>query len=123
MGIRVLIVDDQAPFRNAAGVALSLLDGFELVGEAETGEDSVEMAQRLHPDLILMDVNLPGMDGVEATRRIKEQAESVVVLLLSTYSAEDYGPRVAESGASAFIPKSEFGPERLAQAWAAARAS
>jgi DNA-binding NarL/FixJ family response regulator len=123
MGIRVLIVDDQAPFRDAAGVTLSLLDGFELVGEAETGEDSVEMAQRLNPDLILMDVNLPGIDGVEATRRIKEQAQSVVVLLLSTYSAEDYAPRVAECGASAFIPKSEFGPERLAEAWAAARAT
>ena len=70
MPVRVLIVDDQEPFRLAARMVVELTDGFEVVGEAETGEDSVAMTADLAPDLVLMDVNLPGIDGLEATRRI-----------------------------------------------------
>ena len=70
MPVRVLIVDDQEPFRLAARMVVELTDGFEVVGEAETGEDSVAMTADLSPDLVLMDVNLPGIDGLEATRRI-----------------------------------------------------
>ena len=120
---RVLIVDDQQPFREAARMVVEATDGFELVGEAETGEDSVVMAAALDPDLILMDVNLPGINGLEATRRILGQGSHVVILLLSTYEAAEYGPRAAECGAAAFIPKSEFGPDRLEEAWAAATSS
>jgi two-component system invasion response regulator UvrY len=87
----------------------------------ETGEASVQAARDLQPDLVLMDVNLPGIDGLEATRRILAEAgERVVVLLVSTYEAEEYGPRAAEVGAAAYIPKSEFDPDRLTEAWAAA---
>ena len=121
MATRVLIVDDQAPFREAARTVVELTDGFEVVGEAETGEDSVRAAAELHPDLVLMDVNLPGIDGLEATRRIlAETPGRVVVLLLSTYEYDEYAPRAAESGAAAYIPKSEFEPDRLEEAWAAA---
>ena len=70
MAVRVLIVDDQEPFRLAARMVVDVADGFEVVGEAETGERGVEMAAELGPDLVLMDVNLPGIDGLEATRRI-----------------------------------------------------
>jgi DNA-binding NarL/FixJ family response regulator len=123
MAVRVLIVDDQEPFRQAARMVVDITDGFEVVGEAETGEDSVRMAQELAPDLVLMDVNLPGINGLDATRQILGQgADSVVVLLLSTYEEEEYAPRAAECGAAAYIPKSAFGPDRLEAAWEAATA-
>jgi DNA-binding NarL/FixJ family response regulator len=120
--VRVLIVDDQEPFRLAARTVVELTDGFEVVGEAETGESSVQMARDLDPDIVLMDVNLPGINGLEATRQILADRHRVVVLLLSTYEAEEYAPRAAEVGAAAYIPKSEFGPDRLEEAWAAASA-
>ena len=121
MSVRVLIVDDQEPFRMAARLVVEATDGFEVVGEAETGESSVEMARELVPDLVLMDVNLPGINGLDATRQIlTDRSDSVVVLLLSTYEEEEYAPRAAECGASAYIPKAVFGPDRLETAWAAA---
>jgi DNA-binding NarL/FixJ family response regulator len=122
MTVRVLIVDDQEPFRQAARMVVELTDGFEVVGEAETGEDSVAMAQDLQPDLVLMDVNLPGINGLDATRQILGSSQTVVVLLLSTYEEAEYAPRAAECGASAYIPTSSFGPDRLESAWEAASA-
>ena len=124
MTVRVLIVDDQEPFRMAARMVVEATDGFDVVGEAETGEDSVSMAAELAPDLVLMDVNLPGINGLDATRQILAAATdgsgAVVVLLLSTYEEEEYAPRAAECGAAAYIPKAAFGPDRLEAAWAAA---
>ncbi|MGH2725007.1 MAG: response regulator [Actinomycetota bacterium] len=121
MATSVLIVDDQEPFRLAARAVVEATEGFEVAGEVESGEASVEAARELQPDLILMDVNLPGIDGLEATRQILADAgHRVVVLLVSTYEAEEYGPRAAEVGAAAYIPKSEFDPDRLTDAWAAA---
>jgi DNA-binding NarL/FixJ family response regulator len=118
----VLIVDDQEPFRLAARMVVEATDGFDVVGEAESGEDSVRMAEELAPDLVLMDVNLPGINGLDATRQILADSDTVVVLLLSTYEEEEYAPRAAECGASAYIPKAVFGPDRLEAAWAAAGA-
>jgi DNA-binding NarL/FixJ family response regulator len=124
MTVHVLIVDDQEPFRMAARMVVEATDGFEVVGEAETGEDSVRMAAELSPDLVLMDVNLPGINGLEATRQIlADHANRSIVLLLSTYEEEEYAPRAVEAGAAAYIPKSVFGPDRLEDAWAAASAS
>jgi len=117
---RVLIVDDQEPFRAAARLVVELTDGFEIAGEAETGEDGVDLAATLAPDLVLMDVNLPGIDGLEATRRILSVPSPPTVLLLSTYEAAEYAPRAAECGAAAYIPKAIFGPDALEAAWAAA---
>jgi DNA-binding NarL/FixJ family response regulator len=124
MTVRVMIVDDQEPFRMAARMVVDATDGFEVVGEAETGEDSVEMARELSPDLVLMDVNLPGINGLDATRQILSDGSGrVVVLLLSTYEEEEYAPRAAECGAAAYIPKAVFGPDRLEAAWDAASGS
>ena len=123
MAVRVLIVDDQEPFRLAARMVVDATEGFEVVGESETGEASVEAAEQLKPDLVLMDVNLPGINGLDATRQILSRSDSVVILLLSTYEEEEYAPRAAECGAAAYIPKSSFSPERLAGAWADATAA
>ena len=124
MTVRVLIVDDQEPFRMAARMVVDATDGFDVVGEAVRGEASVSLAAELAPDLVLMDVNLPGINGLDATRQILAGATdgsgAVVVLLLSTYEEEEYAPRAAECGAAAYIPKAAFGPDRLEAAWAAA---
>jgi DNA-binding NarL/FixJ family response regulator/class 3 adenylate cyclase len=120
--VRVVIVDDQEVFRLTARDVVESTDGFEVVGEAETGEVAVDLANTLAPDLVLMDVKMPGIDGLEATRRILREAPGrIVILVLSTQDAGEYEPRTAESGAAAFISKSDFGPDRLAEAWAAAR--
>jgi DNA-binding NarL/FixJ family response regulator len=122
MAVRVLIVDDQAPFREAARAVVEATDGFDVVGESETGEASVVASQQLAPDLVLMDVNLPGINGLEATRQIlKNSNGTVVVLLLSTYEEEEYAPRAAECGASSYIAKSKFEPDRLTAAWEGAK--
>ncbi len=120
--VRVLIVDDQPPFRAAARLVVGATEGFEVVGEAGSGEESLEMARALKPDLVLMDVNLPGMSGLEATRAIADESSDVIVLILSTYDEDVYGDRAIDSGAAAYIPKSSFGPDRLVEAWNAAAA-
>ena len=120
MTVRVLIVDDQEPFRAVAREVVEAAGDFEVVGEAASGEESVDLANQLHPDLVLMDVNLPGMDGTEATRRILANAGRTRVLLLSTYEEDEYVDRARECGASGYVPKSAFDPDRLAAEWAAA---
>ncbi len=118
MAVQVLICDDQEAFRSAACEVVKAALGFEVVGEVETGEESVMAAKRLHPDLVLMDVHLPGIDGLEASRRIRAADPKIVVLLLSTYDREDFSARIAGSGAIAFISKATFGPDVLMDAWA-----
>jgi two-component system, NarL family, invasion response regulator UvrY len=115
--VQVLIVDDQAPFRDVARLVVELTDGFEVAGEAQTGEEAVELSRSLKPDLILMDVNMPGIDGTEATKIILSETDAVVILLLSTYEPAEYEPKAAEAGAAAYIPKSAFDPDRLEAAW------
>ena len=111
--MRVLIVDDQATFRSAARLVVDLSDGFEVVGEAETGEDAVGLVTALEPDLVLMDVNLPGIDGLEATRRIVASGSPSRVLVLSTYSASEYKVAAVDAGAVGFVTKDDFGPDAL----------
>lgn len=115
--VDVLIVDDQESFRSAARMVVELTDGFELVGEAPTGEDGVHMAATLNPDLILMDINLPGIDGLEATRRIVRINPRIHVIVLSTYEAGEYQGRAIGAGADAFISKTDFEPGTLASTW------
>jgi DNA-binding NarL/FixJ family response regulator len=121
VAVQVLICDDQEAFRSAAREVVNSTRGFEVVGETSTGEDSVVAAVRLHPDLVLMDVHLPGIDGLEASRRIRAADPKIAVLLLSTYDPEEFAARIAGSGAIAFISKGAFGPDRLAEAWTRAR--
>lgn len=113
--ISVLIVDDQEAFRSAARLVVELTEGFDVVGEAETGELGVDMAAELQPSIILMDMNLPGIDGLEAIRRIIAGRPDARIIGLSTY--DEFADRALAAGAVAFISKSEFGPTRLAEVW------
>jgi DNA-binding NarL/FixJ family response regulator len=120
MAVKVLIVDDQAAFRSAAREVVAATAGFEVVGEASSGEESVVAARRLHPDLVLMDVRLPGVDGLEASRLIRSDDDEIIVFLLSTYDEEEFASRIRGSRAAAFIPKFAFSSDSLASTWDAA---
>jgi CheY-like chemotaxis protein len=116
--VRVLLVDDQVAFIRAMTGVIEETPGFEVVGVAASGEEALQLAGALVPDLVLMDVNLPGIDGLEATRRLREDAGySPVVLLLSTYDEDAGDGFVAESGAAAYVTKWSFGPDRLEDLW------
>jgi two-component system, NarL family, invasion response regulator UvrY len=116
--VRVLVADDQLPFRKAARDVLSVLPEFELVGEVESGEAALALASSLAPDLVLMDVHMEGIGGLEATRQIIATRPETVVILVSSYRAEDVAAVAAESGALAFLPKERFGAKPLKQLWA-----
>ncbi len=117
--VRVLVVDDQEPFRHAMAAVVEETAGFVAVGAVASGEESVSAVSRLHPDLVLMDVNLPGIDGIEATALLRRGGEGPVVVLLSTYDEDEFDHQGC--GAAAYVPKAAFGPERLVQEWEAAR--
>jgi len=114
--VRVLIVDDQEPFRRAMAAVVDATDGFVAVGSATSGEESLAVAAELRPDLVLMDINLPGIDGIEAARRLVSEADGPVVVLLSTYDEDQF--ELDGCGASAYVAKAAFGPDRLSEAWA-----
>lgn len=113
--MRVLVVDDQAPFRQAARAVVSLTPGFEVVAEAGSGEEAVSLAHLLHPDVVLMDVHLPGIDGLAACREIVADHPATTVLLLSTYQEEDVPGDTKTCGALAYVSKETFGPDVLEQ--------
>lgn len=103
--VEVLIVDDQAPFRMVARTLVRRLDGWQVVGEAASGEEAVEAAAATRPGLVLMDINLPGISGIEATRRILATAPETQVILLSTYADDDLPPDARTCGAKAYVRK------------------
>ena len=115
--VGVLIVDDQAPFRRAARMVMAATPGFEVVGEAESGEEAVDLFERLTPGLVLMDINLPGINGIEATRRITAAHPDATVLLLSTYQAADLPSGADSCGAAGYVNKEEFGPAVVLDIW------
>lgn len=113
----VLIVDDQAPFRSAARAVVSLTPGFSVVGEAESGEQAVQLAAALAPALVLMDINLPGISGPEATRQILTAAPDTLVILLSTYAEIDLPADARGCGAERYVHKEDFEPGVLIDVW------
>jgi two-component system response regulator EvgA len=106
MSPRILVVDDNAPLRYALARTLRQ-HGFEIL-EASTGEDALATASSDHPDLVLLDVNLPDIDGFEVATRITADAQPPAVVLTSSRDSTDFGPLVEKSGARGFVPKSEL---------------
>ena len=119
--VRVLVVDDVVAYLGAMVAVVAETPGFEVVGRASSGEDALDVAAQSLPDLVLMDVNLPGIAGVEATRRLLLGACPPTVVLLSTYDDDAGRQFVAESGAAAYVHKAVFGPDRLEHEWSTSR--
>jgi len=117
--VTVLVVDDQPPFRDAARAVLERLSGFALIGEADSGESAIEQVAALHPDLVLMDINMGGIDGIEATVAITSANPLTKVVLLSTYDLSDLPPSARTSGAVAYVNKDDFGGRALRRLWEA----
>lgn len=116
--VGVMIVDDQAPFRRAARMVMAATPGFAVVGEAESGEEAVDLFEQLEPGLVLMDINLGrGINGIEATRRITTAHSDATVILLSTYQAADLPSGADSCGAAAYVNKEEFGPAIVLDLW------
>jgi len=107
MAVRVLIVDDHAPFRALARMLL-VADGFDVVGEAGDGQDALVAARDLQPDVVLLDVQLPGTDGFAVAEALAARPPAPAVVLVSSRSRSDYGNRVAGNVARGFIPKDEL---------------
>lgn len=116
--VGVLIVDDQAPFRAVARTVVDLAPGFEVVGEAESAEDALDLAATTAPGLVLMDINLPGMSGIDAARALTaDGAGEVQVVLLSTYTEADLPAGARSCGALAYVHKEDLSPALLRQLW------
>jgi DNA-binding NarL/FixJ family response regulator len=115
--VSVLVVDDQAPFRLAARAVLRRTDGFELVGEAADGDEAVERARELRPSLVLMDINMPTVNGIEATRQIMAELPETTVFLCSTYQRSDLPAEADASGFAAYVNKEELSADLLRQLW------
>lgn len=103
--IRVLLVDDQGLFREALATLLGLHSQLEIVGEAGDGEAGVALAQTLRPDVVLMDLRMPGMSGVEATRRLRGLVPEARVLVLTTFEDDDEVLAAIEAGAAGYMLK------------------
>jgi DNA-binding NarL/FixJ family response regulator len=114
--IRVAIADDQALVRSGFAVLLRSADDIEVVGEAGNGVDAVELARREHPDVFLMDIRMPEMDGLEATRRILDEktGDAARVLILTTFDLDEYVFEALRSGASGFLLKDTLPEDLLA---------
>ena len=116
MSIRVAVVDDQALVRGGFAMVLGHEDDIEVVAEAGTGVEAIEMARAHRPDVILMDIRMPEMDGLEATSRIVEEADwDVRVLILTTFAPDEYVYQALRAGASGFVLK-DIPPEELVAA-------
>jgi DNA-binding NarL/FixJ family response regulator len=113
--VRVLLCDDQALVRSGFRMVLEAREDMEVVGEAENGADAVELAARCRPDVILMDVRMPVMDGVEATRRLARTGTSARIVILTTFDSDEYVYEALRAGASGFLLK-DVQPAQLVDA-------
>lgn len=115
MTIRVVIADDQQLIRSGLSTVLDAQPDIEVVGQAENGGEAVATARRLRPDVVLMDIRMPSVDGLQATRRIVDRPDAPRVLILTTFDADEYVYEAMTGGASGFLLK-DVRPEQLAHA-------
>ncbi len=111
--IKILVVDDHAIMRDGIRALLSLDDDVEIVGEASEGKEAIEKTQELAPDVIVMDIAMKGMDGLEATRRITKKHPRVKVLVLTQHDNKEYILSTIKAGAAGYVPKRALGSELI----------
>ncbi len=119
--VRVLLADDHDILRDGLKALLTMAGDISVVGEARTGREAVAEAERLRPDVVLMDITMPELDGVEATRRIRQTAPEVRVLFLTMHEAEEYFFRALRAGAAGYVIKRTAASDLLAAVRAVAR--
>jgi DNA-binding NarL/FixJ family response regulator len=115
--VAVLAADDQPFFLGVARDVVRATPGFRWAGEAQSGEEAVEAVDRLHPDLVLIDVRMPGIGGIEAARRISGDHPEVVVVLISVGDRQGLEAAAEEAGAAELVGKQRFGPAMLRALW------
>jgi DNA-binding NarL/FixJ family response regulator len=113
--VRVLIVDDQPLMRQGFGMILSAQPDLLVVGEAADGATAIEAVGRTRPDVVLMDIRMPGLDGIEATRQLRQAGDDTRILILTTFDHDEYVVEALRSGASGFVLK-DVTPEELVHA-------
>jgi two-component system, NarL family, invasion response regulator UvrY len=116
--VTVLTVDDQAVFRDLARLVLQATPGFQSVGAVASGERALEVLEALQPQLVLVDVRMPGIGGIETARRISAARPEAVVVLISVEEPVDLPSGALESGAAALVRKQDFGAALLRELWA-----
>ena len=109
--IKILVVDDHAILRDGIRALIGLHDDVEIIGEASEGKEAVEKALELEPDVVVMDIAIPGMDGLEATRRIKKKSSKVQILVLTQHDNKEYVLSSIKAGAAGYVPKRAMGSE------------
>ncbi|MEQ3551848.1 response regulator transcription factor [Pseudonocardia nematodicida] len=121
MTITVLLADDQEMVRTGFRLILSAEEGIEVVGEAGTGDDAVRLARELRPDVVLMDIRMPGIDGLEATKRLRADPAPPRIVVVTTFDLDEYVYGALRSGSCGFLLK-DAGPRLLVEAVRAAAA-
>ena len=117
MQVGVLVVDDQTPFRRVALEVVRATAGFEALGEAASGEEALALVAELSPDLILLDVRMPVMDGIETARRLNAEHAGGIIVLISIDDPAELPQEIERCGAKALIRKQDFGRVALRRLW------